>query len=143
MDEAYNKRLSRSCYYVCLGLWIIGLTVYGILQALGISITKLSLYPCVMLTLSGMYCPGCGGTRAVECLLEGRLLQSLIYHPLVPYTAVLTICCIFSHTLNLLTRGKVRAMRFRAIYLYVMLIILVVQWIGKNVLKLAFFIELC
>lgn len=136
-------RLSRSCYYVCLGLWICGIILNVVLKWRGIELTQLSPYPCIMLTIFGMYCPGCGGTRAVECLFRGDLLQSMAYHPVVPYTAVLTLCYIISHTLNIVTKGKIKAMQFRAIYLFVMLGILVLQWLGKNVLKLGFGMEVC
>ena len=41
--------------------------------------------PCLFRAMTGLYCPGCGGTRAVQYLLQGRLLLSLRYHPLVLY----------------------------------------------------------
>ena len=41
--------------------------------------------PCLFRVMTGLYCPGCGGTRAVQYLLQGRLLLSLRYHPLVLY----------------------------------------------------------
>lgn len=43
--------------------------------------------PCLFHLLTGLYCPGCGGTRAVWYLLHGQILKSIQYHPLVPYTA--------------------------------------------------------
>jgi hypothetical protein len=33
--------------------------------------------PCQFHTLTGLYCPGCGGTRAVYQLLHGRVLLAL------------------------------------------------------------------
>lgn len=44
--------------------------------------------PCLFHLLTGLYCPGCGGTRAVWYLLHGRIFESIRYHPLVPYTVV-------------------------------------------------------
>lgn len=43
--------------------------------------------PCIFHLLTGWYCPGCGGTRAVKYLLQGKLLLSFQYHPLVLYMA--------------------------------------------------------
>lgn len=45
-------------------------------------------FPCLFHTLTGAYCPGCGGTRAVKSLLKGKILLSALYHPLVPYAAI-------------------------------------------------------
>lgn len=47
--------------------------------------------PCFIYSLTGWYCPGCGGTRAVKALLCGRLFDSIYYHPAVPYLAIWTI----------------------------------------------------
>lgn len=38
--------------------------------------------------LTGLYCPGCGGTRSVYLLLTGHPLRSLLYHPITLYAAV-------------------------------------------------------
>lgn len=43
-------------------------------------------FPCLFHLLTGYYCPGCGGTRAVKYLLQGQILRSIQYHPLVFYT---------------------------------------------------------
>ena len=44
-------------------------------------------FPCLFHLLTGLYCPGCGGTRAFLALLRGDLSLSLSYHPLVAYMA--------------------------------------------------------
>ena len=41
------------------------------------------LPPCPFRTLTGIYCPGCGSTRSLTCLIHGKFLQSLRYNPLV------------------------------------------------------------
>jgi len=43
--------------------------------------------PCLFRRLTKLYCPGCGGTRAVWYLLHGDIGRSLWYHPLVGYMA--------------------------------------------------------
>ncbi len=50
--------------------------------------------PCLFHLLTGLYCPGCGGTRAVWYLLHGQILKSIQYHPLVVY-AVLVVAIEF------------------------------------------------
>ena len=44
--------------------------------------------PCLFQLMTGLYCPGCGGTRAVKALLAGHPVLSFLYHPLVLCTAV-------------------------------------------------------
>ena len=143
MKENYEMRLSRNCYYICLGLIAAAVICMIIMHILKISPTQLIDSPCVWITGLGIYCPGCGGTRAVEALCKGQLWRSFVYHPVVLYVAVLISLYVISHTLNLITGGRIRAMMFRAIYLYLMIGIIVIQCIVKNVLKFGFDILLC
>ena len=46
---------------------------------------------CIFHRLTGLYCPGCGGTRAVMALFRGDLKASFIYHPLVLYGLAVAI----------------------------------------------------
>ena len=39
--------------------------------------------PCVLLTVTGYYCPACGGTRAAYDLMHGRFVESLHENPVV------------------------------------------------------------
>lgn len=90
----------------------------------------------------GIYCFGCGGTRAVYALLHGRFLKALWYHPLVPYGAVLYCLFMGSHLLSLLSGGRIRGLKFRSWYLYAALVILVANCLLKNFLRLAWGITL-
>ncbi|GAB4315997.1 MAG: DUF2752 domain-containing protein [Candidatus Sumerlaeia bacterium] len=40
--------------------------------------------PCMFHKLTGLHCPGCGGTRAVHSLLHGDVRQALAWNALVP-----------------------------------------------------------
>ena len=132
MEDTYDLRLSRNCYYVCLGVCAVFLIAYLVLTILGIPITEVSPYPCTLYTLVGYYCPGCGGTRSVLFLMQGDFLKSFLYHPAVPYTAVLLGVYMLSHTLHILTKGKVKAMLFRPVYFYILIAIILMQCIVKN-----------
>ncbi len=40
--------------------------------------------PCLFHTFTGLYCPGCGLTRALHALVHGDLVQMLAMNPLLP-----------------------------------------------------------
>ena len=46
---------------------------------------------CTFLNLFGLYCPGCGGSRSLNYLLNFNIVKSFIYYPAIPYTALLIL----------------------------------------------------
>lgn len=127
----------------CLGCVFLGVSLVAGVLFYYVLLPHISLSPCVAYTYFGFYCPGCGGTRAFVSLLHGHFLQSLWYHPLVLYFAVLYGSFMLSHTFARITRYRYfRGMRFHNWYLYAALVILVVNWILKNILLLCLGITL-
>lgn len=45
--------------------------------------------PCWVHERTGLYCPGCGATRAVAELSHLHFFESFCYHPFIPYTALI------------------------------------------------------
>ncbi|RJP73032.1 MAG: DUF2752 domain-containing protein [Ignavibacteriales bacterium] len=43
----------------------------------------MNLYHCPFHSVTGLYCPGCGGLRAVDSLLKFDFTNALRYNPLV------------------------------------------------------------
>lgn len=103
-------------------------------------LNKRQLLPgfCVFSVLFGAYCPGCGGTRALLALFQGRLLLSLWYHPLVPYTAVLYAGFMLTNGLHKMGVKRVRGWRFHNWYLWAGAGILAANFLFKNILRLGF-----
>lgn len=93
---------------------------------------------CVFSILFGIYCPGCGGTRALLALFQGRLLLSLWYHPLVPYGAAFYTGFMLTHGLHRLGVRGIRGWRFHNWYLWAGVGIIVINFLLKNVLRLGF-----
>lgn len=106
--------------------------LYGIVGNIG----------CPIHAFTGGYCPGCGGTRAVRMLLEGHILKSLYYHPLVGYVALGAAVFWGSHTLKHITHGRIRGIAVRPAYYYVGIAILVLNCIIKNYFYFALGISL-
>ena len=65
--------------------------------------------PCLYQMMTGLYCPGFGGTRAVRALLSGHPVLSFLYHPVVPYMASVAVWAAASWILYFATGNR----RFR------------------------------
>lgn len=88
--------------------------------------------PCMFQALTGLYCPGCGGTRAVRALLKGDLWMSFQYHPLVLYT-------VFAFVLELVLRnlpgvGKTPEAGDKRVRAFILMgaFLVMANWIFKN-----------
>lgn len=78
---ATAKDLQRQRLLLVLGLLAGPLTVFALAR---FPPTADSWYPgCMFHRLTGLHCPGCGATRCVHALLNGRLLQAVAYNPLL------------------------------------------------------------
>ena len=66
-------------------------------------------------------------------LLQGGLLRSFCYHPLVLYTVAVGGWFMISQTTERLTRGRIRiGLRFREIYIWIALGIILINFVVKN-----------
>ncbi|MCI8363878.1 MAG: DUF2752 domain-containing protein [Eubacterium sp.] len=119
------------------------------------------LYPCLFHRITGLYCPGCGGTRAFTSLLQGDFISCFVYHPFVFYCFVMYVLYMASHTLEKICIWKkattenrtrrtfqsnekkapcrspfARGLSFRISYVYFGIVIILLQWMIKNLLLL-------
>lgn len=88
--------------------------------------------PCAFHMLTGLYCPGCGGTRAVKMLLHGNLRMSFQYHPLVLYTAAVVLLEMASWGASrILHRPQLHIRRYN-VFILIGAGIVVANWFYKN-----------
>ncbi len=136
-----ERSLEDNLFY--LGCIFLGGTIVAGALFYYVLLPHISLPPCIMYTFFGLYCPGCGGTRALISLLHGHILLSLWYHPLVLYAAVLYGAFMLSHAAARLTHFRYfRGLRFHNWYLYAAIGILGVNCVLRNVLLLCMDIRL-
>ncbi len=138
---------NKIVYRIGVALFFLGVAA-AVLYHTGIFVPTEALYPCAFRRICGLYCPGCGGTRSVEALLNGRLLTCLAYHPFVFYCFLMYVIFMITHSLERLltflhahTKNKrkpphhkrwVKGLSFRISYVYIGIIILLLQWLLKN-----------
>ena len=91
---------------------------------------------CMWDKVFGIYCPGCGGTRAVEALFHGKFLTAAWYHPAFVYGAGIYCIFMFSHLLKKITGGRIKGVRFHDWYLYGAVVIIILNCLIRNYLRL-------
>ncbi len=126
--------LERQLFYIGLAFLPVAVLLFWLHQYLVLPI--LPFRGCIFDKLFHLYCPGCGGTRALDALLKGEFLKSFQYHPLVLYSAIVYIIFMVSQLLEIISRGRIKGIRFHAWYLYVALIILVGNCLVRNYLRI-------
>lgn len=88
---------------------------------------------CLFHKMTGLYCPGCGGTRAFLFLIHGHPLLSLWYHPFVIYALVVMGYYAVSAIVQTV-RG--RKIHLRTWPLWGALIVIAANCIAKNAILL-------
>lgn len=140
MRSYLSKKDEKKLYWILVGILLIGSIIYLFFRYCDWTI---QLPACAMLRFTGYYCPGCGGTRAFISLIHGRIKDSIYFHPIVPYGAAIGLWYIISHTIEYLSRGRCRiGMRYRDLYLYLAVALILMNWILKNIYWLLFDVRL-
>lgn len=137
-----KKTLETWLYYFGLFLFL-PVSVLVILYYTGILVPLLhKAAPCIFHNLTGLYCPGCGGTRATLSLLQGHVLVSFLYHPIVDYLAFCYLAFMISQTIARLTKGKgifglcKTGLRYHDAYVYAGVAILLGNFLIRNAVYL-------
>ena len=109
---------------------IIYVAVYVFSEIVGFE----SIKNCKLKELLGIPCPGCGGTRAIVLLFKGKVISSIYYNAFATYSVLIYLIFMISHTLQRITGGKIKGIKFYSWYIKVAQIILVVQYIIKLII---------
>lgn len=129
------EKNQKKLYYVGWAALAAAVAFHMVWVGMGIS----RKVPCLFFVITGFYCPGCGGTRALGEMLEGHFLRSLWYHPAILYGAVLYSWFMVSNTVEILSKGRFKiGMKYRNWYIYGLLILMLVHMMLKNILLHAF-----
>ena len=89
-----------------------------------------------------VYCPGCGGTRALMALARGQLGQALRYHPPVVVTLFLAAAYLLTQTVWRLRGRRGWTLHYRPWWPALLVGLFLVNCLVRNVLWLGFGIPL-
>ena len=129
-------RISRKNQWIifcCVnGAVLIGVALFPFYLALA------RLFPigdCALVDLAGIYCPACGGTRALVSLLRLELFESIRYNPIVLVFAIGFVLYEAFMIKHLIKRDE-RGLFFGTKPLYVFLVLWGIYFVVRNVLLL-------
>lgn len=120
--------------YVSIFLTIVFLfIIYIIYRMLG----QPPITQCLIYNKTGIYCPGCGCTRAFINMLQGNIIQSLKYNPTVIYSTIVIGIYMSSQSIGRIFGIKEERyiMKYKPIYIYIGIVILMGTCIIKNIIR--------
>ena len=85
---------------------------------------------CPVYKYLGLYCPACGGTRAVISLFHFHIIESILYNPIVLYSILTSTLYLIIETINIKFKKSI-SLPWK-ILIYIGLAILVINWITQN-----------
>jgi hypothetical protein len=87
---------------------------------------------CPFYFLTGMYCPGCGSTRAIHYCLNGNISESVRHHPLLLPFFVVIIFLYIKRGYELFS-GKIISFRFELLMSKIILFIFIIFFVVRNI----------
>lgn len=89
--------------------------------------------PCVFHSITGLYCPGCGMTRAIHALLNGEILKAVNFNPLFFLFLPLFFYMGTIQIKSLIKTGKITNIRINYHIIRLIVLIVVLFWILRNI----------
>ena len=131
---------SRLLFFIILNLSIFAVSLfYNFLFEE--KLLKVFSEGCAFQNLFGIFCPGCGGSRSLNALLNFKPLKSLFYYPAIPYTSLLILIIDVRLLISLIkkTDGRV-GIGYKPFV--VIPILIMANFLVKNLFLLGFDIDL-
>ena len=101
----------------------------------------ITIPPCFFFEHFGIYCPGCGCTRAFNSLLNFNIFESIYFNPSVFYFAFMSIFYIIVQTIDRILKREY-TFPYSNKYIYIGICILLLNFIVRNILLIIFHISI-
>ena len=137
-----NPALDRAFYITGWAALVVIAVYFLFCRFTGFQLSR-HLAPCFFHATTGLYCPGCGGTRAVLFFLHGNLLKSFLYHPIVIYTVLVGGYFMISQTIGRIAKNDFFfVLHYHDWMLWVAMTLILTNFIIKNLFLLVWGIDL-
>lgn len=137
-----NTNTDNFLYKIGTIILLVAILFLSIIHIFQINYHFFSL-PCLFYKITGLYCPGCGGTRSVHALMDGHLISSIKYNPIVLYGVFIYLWYMISNTIEYVSKHKIKiGMKYHDIYLWIGLAILILFCLIRNFILLVYGIDL-
>lgn len=101
------------------------------------------LYPgCLFRGVTGLYCPGCGATRASHFLLHGDLINAVRMNALFVIALPGMIAFFLKVAVQYIREGTIESKKnIKITYIYIFIGIIIVYWIVRNIPIYPFYLK--
>jgi hypothetical protein len=93
-----------------------------------------SIYaPCLFHKLTGLYCPGCGSTRALHQLLHGHFIKAMSFNSLTVLVLPFLIYAFLSYGLTAIKNCQLPRIFVRPIFVWTLVAVIIIFGVLRNV----------
>ena len=129
-------KLNQLKVKIQLPITLLMIIVWALLVIFNVKPTQIYTGNCFFHDYLGIFCPGCGGTRAFENMLYFHFLKSFIYNPAVIITTVVLLFSSISYMLYFITRGRILYFELDIRFLTMIVLVFIINFFIKNLLVL-------
>jgi len=117
---------------ICAGVWLAMCGAIALLTWRAPSEIP-ALPECEFHRLTGLYCPGCGATRAVYLFLHGHVAQAIGANPMLAIVFPFLGWALLAFTFQAVTGRRVAGPRPSALWIRLFLVVLMLFWLLRNI----------
>lgn len=140
MKKIDYRIIQKDFMIVNIAIGIMILVTFGVMLLQQLNI--LPSFPCGLRQLFGVYCPGCGGTRALFALFHGHFLRSLVCNPAIILGGLLILYYEAGVILTLVKKNGKRYFYYKKWPLYLYLTVVMLFAVIRDILLVKFQLDM-
>ena len=127
MSKTVKKRL---LFFILLNISVLSVSLFY-----NLLFSKDLIGYCAFLSVFKIYCPGCGGSRSLNALLNFDIIKSFIYYPPIPITSFILLYTDITLFISIVRKTeKIKGLSYRIFLIIPIAIIL--NFVVRNILLL-------